>query len=59
MTKGNALNTNTNTNTNRATEYTGDDKERAKRPLALREQARALRREGICDRRRDAGENRR
>jgi hypothetical protein len=50
---------NTNTNTNRATEYTGDDKERGKRPLALREQARALRREGICDRRRDAGENRR
>jgi hypothetical protein len=46
-----------NANTNRATEYTDDDNERAKRPLTLQEQARAMRREGICDRRRDAGEN--
>jgi len=36
-----------NTNTNLATEYTGDDKERAKRPLTVQEQARAIRREGL------------
>jgi hypothetical protein len=32
----------------RGTEYTGDDKEHAKRPLTVQEQARALRREGLA-----------
>jgi len=35
---------------NRGTEYTGDEKERAKRPLTVQEQARAMRREGLADR---------
>ncbi|WP_181422710.1 hypothetical protein [Curtobacterium sp. MCLR17_043] len=48
-----------NTNTNRATEYTGDDKERAKRPLTVQEQARAMRREGLMDQRSKSGEARR
>ncbi|WIB33916.1 hypothetical protein [Curtobacterium sp. MCSS17_005] len=37
-----------NTNSERGTEYTGDDKERAKRPLTVQEQARAMRREGLA-----------
>lgn len=34
---------------NRSTEYTGNDKEHAKRPLTVQEQARAMRREGLAD----------
>lgn len=35
----------------RGTEYTGNDKERATRPLSVQEQARAMRREGLMDHR--------
>ncbi|MBF4604716.1 hypothetical protein [Curtobacterium sp. VKM Ac-2884] len=34
-------------NSDRGTEYTGNDKEGAKRPLTVQEQARAMRRAGI------------
>lgn len=37
----------TNSN-NHGTEYTGNDKERASRPLTVQEQARAMRREGLA-----------
>lgn len=33
----------------RGTEYTGNDKEHAKRPLTVQEQARAMRREGLAN----------
>jgi len=33
----------------RDTEYTGNDKERAKRPLTVQEQACAMRREGLAN----------
>lgn len=39
-----------NNSDTRDTEYTGDDKERATRPLTVQEQARAMRREGLRDR---------
>lgn len=35
-------------NSDRGTEYTGNDKERAKHPLTVQEQARAMRREGLA-----------
>lgn len=41
----------------RGTEYTGDDRERAKRPPTVQERARAMRREGIREGR--VGETRR
>lgn len=40
----------------RGTEYTGNDKERAKHPLTVQEQARAMRREGMSDHRSDPRE---
>lgn len=43
----------------RETEYTGNDKERAKHPLTVQEQARAMRRQGIHDRRGETGTSRR
>lgn len=48
-----------NANSNRGTEYTGDDKERAKRPLTVQEQARAMRREGLVSRKASPHERRR
>lgn len=36
---------------NRGAEYTGNDKEHAKRPLTVQEQARAMRRKGLMDHR--------
>jgi hypothetical protein len=38
-------------NSDRGTEYTGNNKEPAKRPLTVQEQARAMRREGLMDHR--------
>jgi hypothetical protein len=38
-------------NSDRGTEYTGNEEERATRPLSVQEQARAMRREGLMDHR--------
>jgi|GEM_PF-2900466 len=40
-----------NNSSDGGTEYTGNDKERATRPLSVQEQARAMRREGLSSRR--------
>ncbi|WP_181429188.1 hypothetical protein [Curtobacterium sp. MCSS17_008] len=40
-----------NSDRDRGTEYTGNDKERAKHPLTVQAQARAMRREGLSSRR--------
>lgn len=40
-----------NNSDTRDTEYTGNDTERAKHPLTVQEQARAMRREGLSSRR--------
>ena len=40
-----------NNSSDRGTEYTGNDKGRAKHPLTVQEQARAMRREGLSSRR--------
>lgn len=37
------------TSSDRGSEYTGNDKERANRPLTVQEQARAMRREGLAN----------
>lgn len=38
-----------NNSDTRDTEYTGNDNERAKHPLTVQEQARAMRREGLAN----------